>query len=209
MRLELGAEVRCSDDARAGRLGDVVVDPVERRVTHVVVRPSHGADPSRLVPFTLVADEPGDGRLALRCTAAELERLEPTQDFALVPLGEHPTADEGWDVGVEDDVPLPSYETGGMGDYVGAFESTIGVTYDRIPKGTVELRSGSGVEYDDGRSAGHLSALEVDGDTLTGVVFPRGHLWRKRDVVVPIDSVAELATDTVVVTVSSGAVEHP
>lgn len=208
MRLHLGAEVRCSDDVRAGRLDDVVVDPVERRVTHVVVRPNRGDDPSRLVPFALVAGEPGDGRVSLRCTSEELARLEPTQEFALLPLGERPTADEGWDVGVEDDVPLASYETGGMGDYVGAFESTIGVAYDRIPKGTVELRSNSGVECADGRTAGRLSALDLDGDALTGVVFPRGHLWRKREVVVPIDSVAELATDTVVVSVSSSAVEN-
>ncbi|HSP71973.1 MAG TPA: hypothetical protein VLN26_06365 [Gaiellaceae bacterium] len=206
MRLELGAHMRCSDDVDAGRLDDVVVDPVRRCVTHVVVRAGHGPGPSRLVPFALVSETPGDGHLALRCTSEELEHLEATQNFAVVPLGEHPAAGESWDVGVEDDVPLASYDTGGMGDYVGVFDSTVGVTYDRIPKGTVELRSSSAVECADGRCAGHLSALDVDGDALTHVVFPRGHLWRRRDVQVPIDHVAELATDAVVVTVSSKAV---
>ena len=40
MRLELGAPVRCTDE-ELGELADLVIDPVMKRVTHLVVNPRH------------------------------------------------------------------------------------------------------------------------------------------------------------------------
>jgi len=51
-RLELGKPVRGSDGKIAGDLSDVVIDPVAKRVTHLVVKPHHGGH-SRLVPVDL------------------------------------------------------------------------------------------------------------------------------------------------------------
>jgi hypothetical protein len=49
---EIGAEVSCSDGA-CGELSRVVVDPVARTITHLVVEPAHGHAPGRLVPVGL------------------------------------------------------------------------------------------------------------------------------------------------------------
>ena len=57
MRLELDSPVRCAD-AVYGQLVDLVVDPTQRRITHVVVRPQHQeAAANRLVPIELI-DQP-------------------------------------------------------------------------------------------------------------------------------------------------------
>ena len=49
MRLELGTSVRCTDDT-FGELADVVIDPISKRLTHLVVRPRHEDGLARLVP---------------------------------------------------------------------------------------------------------------------------------------------------------------
>ena len=63
----IGAEARCSDGV-CGEVTRVVVDPVARAVTHLVVEPKHRQGLGRLVPLDLVEDTT-DGVL-LRCTTA-------------------------------------------------------------------------------------------------------------------------------------------
>ena len=52
MRLEIGDRVRCTDGVY-GELADIVIDPLEKRVTHLVVRPEQGEGGARLVPIQL------------------------------------------------------------------------------------------------------------------------------------------------------------
>ena len=102
MRLELGKAVRCSDE-RYGKLADVVIDPIAKRVTHLVVRPEKGDDIARLVPIELVEPDKDDTReIKLRCTAEDVRRLDHVQEFAYLRLGEYPASDPDWDVGIQD-----------------------------------------------------------------------------------------------------------
>ena len=52
MRLEIGNRVRCTDGAY-GELADIVIDPLEKRVTHLVVQPEQHDGQRRLVPIQL------------------------------------------------------------------------------------------------------------------------------------------------------------
>jgi sporulation protein YlmC with PRC-barrel domain len=66
MRLELGTPVRCTDDA-FGELGDVVIDPIGKRLTHLVVRPRHQEGiASRLVPVELAESGEEESEISLR-----------------------------------------------------------------------------------------------------------------------------------------------
>ena len=56
----IGAEVSCSDGV-CGEVRRVVVDPVARAVTHLVVEPKYRRGHGRLVPLDLVDDATGDG----------------------------------------------------------------------------------------------------------------------------------------------------
>ena len=49
----IGSEVSCSDGA-CGELRRVVIDPVARALTHLVVEPKHGSPRGHLVPLDLV-----------------------------------------------------------------------------------------------------------------------------------------------------------
>jgi sporulation protein YlmC with PRC-barrel domain len=182
----------------AGTLADVVIDPAKKSVTHVVVRAGEPDPAARLVPLQLVrgGNPPGEP-VSLSCTAEELGRLESVQGYAYLPVDERPAPDAQWDVGVEDVVMMPSYQGADLGVYTADIEPNVGVTYDRVPKGEVELRRSSAVVSSDGHDLGTVHSVAVDGGSIAHVAVERGHLWWKRLVPVPIASVTGLETNAV------------
>ena len=92
MRLELDKPVLCEDE-EVGKLADLVVDPVAKRVTHLVVKPKHGPGESHLVPIELVEPTEQVGGIVLTCSRAELDALPPVKELAYLRLGEVPTDD--------------------------------------------------------------------------------------------------------------------
>jgi hypothetical protein len=197
MHLPLEAHVKTAD-GRPVILADVVLDPVKRVVTHVVVRAGEPDPTARLVPLQLVTGGGARGEaVALTCTAEELEKLESIQGYAYLPVDERPAADSEWDVGVEDVVMMPSYQGADLGVYTAEIDPNVGVTYDRVPKGEAEIRRSSVVASSDGHELGAVSGFVIDGPAITHVVVERGHLWWKRAVSVPIASVTTLATNAI------------
>jgi len=202
-RLELGKAVRCTDGV-VGELGDVVIDPVRKRVTHLVVRPHHGSGDARLVPVELAGGGDEGGEIALRCTKEEVERLPNVEEFAYLRMGEVPVGDEEWDVGIEDVLALPYYESTEFGEYGGDLGQNVAFTYDRVPKGEVEVRRSSIVITADGRYVGDVDGFLLDDDDqITHFVLERGHLWGRREVTVPIGAVAKVESDSVTVSLST------
>ena len=195
MQLKLGTSVRCRDDA-VGELADVVIDPVGKRVTHLVVLTDDGDENARLVPVEL-AHTYERAQISLECGADELTRFESVREFAYLPLGEQPDEDPKWDVGVEDVLAMPTSGADQVGDYVGELSPNVAMTYDRVPKGEVELRRSSGIETADGHHVGHIDGIVVDDDVITSLTLERGHLWWRKDVSIPIESVSRVSTDTV------------
>jgi sporulation protein YlmC with PRC-barrel domain len=205
VRLELGKPVLC-EDKEVGKLADLVVDPVAKRVTHLVVKPERGAGTSHLVPVSLVEPSEQVGGVALTCSAAELEALPPVEEFAYLRVGSLRTDDPDWDVGVSDVLALPYYDSTGLTGAVDAV-GDMGVVYDRIPKGDVELRRSSRVVASDGDYIGDVDGFLVDdGEHITHFVLERGHLWGRREVTVPIGAVASVESDAVTLSLSKDEV---
>jgi sporulation protein YlmC with PRC-barrel domain len=204
MQLRLEEHVHTADGV-SGTLADVVIDPAKRTVTHVVVRAGEPDPTARLVPLQLVTggDKPGDA-VSLTCTAEEFARLESVQGYAYLPVDERPAPDSQWDVGVEDVVMMPSYQGADLGVYTAEIDPNVGVTYDRVPKGEVEIRHSSVVASSDGHEVGTVYAIVADGGAITDVVVEKGHLWWKRVVSVPAASVATLETNAIGLGVTKG-----
>jgi hypothetical protein len=178
----------------------VVIEPAKRRVTHLVVEPHRLDGGARLVPIELAGPENGRGAaVLLRCTVEDAGRLPPVQEFAYLRLGESPANDPDWDVGIENVLTLPhSRGYAGFGAEPMDFEANLSMTYDRIPKGEVEIRRASEVVSFDGHRVGHVDGFLVDGDDqITHLVLEHGHLWGRREVAVPIGSVSRVVTDSV------------
>jgi sporulation protein YlmC with PRC-barrel domain len=205
MRLELGTPVRCTDET-FGELADVVIDPISKRLTHLVVRPRHQeGEAPRLVPVELAEGGEEESEISLRCTVDEVNRLEPVQEFAYLRLDEFPVEDPNWDVGVQDVLAMPYYE----GDPLGlpSYDTNVGMTYDRVPKGEVEIRRSSAVTSADGHGLGEVDGFLVDGEgQITHFILERGHLWGRREVTIPIGAVAKVETDAVTLSLSKDEV---
>lgn len=190
----IGAEVACSD-GDCGALTRVVVDPVARAVTHLVVEPRHHPEQGRLVPISLA--EPGDGGLRLRCTRAEFDQFEAAEESQFQSgtdpqLGYGPGQVYAW----------PYYGLGMGGIGMGGLglwgmpgmppvsTSPRSFTVDRVPLGEVDVRRGESVHAKDG-VIGHVQGLVIDpGDHhVTHVLLAEGHLWGQKDVAIPIGAV--------------------
>jgi sporulation protein YlmC with PRC-barrel domain len=195
MQLKLGTSVRCRDDS-VGELTDVVIDPIEKRVTHLVVVTDDGGESARLIPVELAHDY-ARSEIALDCAASELTRFESVREYAYLPLGEQPDQDPKWDIGVEDVLATPTAGAEQVGDYVGELSPNVAMTYDRVPKGEVELRRSSGIESADGHFVGHIDGIVIDDAVITSLTLERGHLWWRKDVTIPVESVSSVSSDSV------------
>ena len=208
MRLEIGNRVRCTDEVY-GELADIVIDPLEKRVTHLVVQPEQGEGGARLVPIQLAKRRDDEQReIELECTLDETHGFEAVRETAYLRLGEHPAEDPDWDVGVEDVLAMPYYAGGLAGDtYAGQFDDRATIYYDRVPKGEVEIRRASGVISADGHPLGEVDGFVVDADEhITHFVLERGHLWGRKEVTIPIGAVARVESDVVQVALSKDEV---
>jgi len=194
MRLELGSAVRCTD-ASFGELADVVIDPLSRRITHLVVQPHHHPEDARLVPVGRARDD--GNAIALDCSVADVETLERVRESAYLRLGEFPVADPDWEIGIEDVMALPLYQDPDSFATAVDVDPHVFVSYDRIPKHTVEIRRSSAVTSADGHHLGHVDGFLVSVDGSADIVLERGHLWGRREVVIPAASVAEVEDDAI------------
>jgi hypothetical protein len=203
----LGADVGCAD-GECGTLKSVVVNPGDDVVTHLVVEPAHRQGLGRLVPLRLVhaalsdagtgtGTESGDVRLD--CSMAEFGQLDPAESTYLSPGGE----DAGMRPG-ESTASWPYYAPpgvmGGPGfpidDPTAAAQA---VTVDTVPDllpGEEETSRGQHVHATDG-DIGHVLGIGVDPGTgrVTHVQLRMGHLWRRKEVLIPRSAVAVVGAD--------------
>ncbi len=207
MRLEIGIRVRCTDGVY-GELRDIVIDPLEKRVTHLVVEPERGEGEARLVPIQLAKSGDDEQRaIELACTLDEAQAFESVHERAYLRLGERPAEDPDWDVGVEDVLAMPYYAGPDVGPYPGELDSHVSMYFDRVPKGEVEVRRASAVISSDGHSLGEVDGFVVDADEhITHFVLERGHLWGRKEVTIPIGAVARVESDAVHVALSKDEV---
>ena len=208
MRLEIGNSVRCTDGLY-GELADIVIDPLAKRVAHLVVRPEQNKGEARLVPIELVKGRDDKEReIELGCTLDEAQGFESVHKSAYLQLGDNPAEDPDWDVGVEDVLALPYYAGGLPEDgFAGQYDGHATINYDRVPKGDVEVRRASGVISADDQLLGEVDGFVVDADEhITHFVLERGHLWGRKEVTIPIGAVARVESDEVHVALSKDEV---
>jgi sporulation protein YlmC with PRC-barrel domain len=207
MRLEIGNRVHCTDGGY-GELTDIVIDPLEKRVTHLVVQPEQSVGEARLVPIELAKgrdDEPHE--IELECTLDKAKEFESVHESDYLRLGESPAQDPDWDVGIEDVLAMPYYAGLDAGPLYPDEVAGVVVYYDRVPKGEVEVRRASAVISADGHSLGEVDGFVVDSDKhITHFVLERGHLWGRKEVTIPIGAVARIESDAVHVALSKDEV---
>ena len=180
----IGADASCADGV-CGEVTRVVVDPVARAVTHLVVEPKGRQGLGRLVPVGLV--DAAGGQIRLRCTRAEFEMLDSAEETQFVPGTGGYAA-----YGPEQVLSWPYSSLGGgarvAGEAVAGTSQT--ATYDAVPLGEVAVRRGERVHTTDG-DIGQVEGLVIDprNHHVTHVLLQEGHLWGRKEVAIPISAV--------------------
>ncbi|HEV8066022.1 MAG TPA: PRC-barrel domain-containing protein [Acidimicrobiales bacterium] len=180
----IGTTVTCSDGA-AGHLRRVILDPVARAITHIVVEPPHGKM-GHLVAVDLI--ESVDGNIQLRCSLAEFAEFEPAEETRFL-LGS--TVHPGYRP--EQVLVWPFFGTTvGAGLALGGDGRDQTITYERVPMGEVSIRRGEHMRAKDG-DLGKVKGLVVDpaDHHVTHVLLEEGHLWKKH-VAIPIAQVTHV-----------------
>jgi hypothetical protein len=180
----IGSAAVCSDGP-CGAVSRVVVDPVAKEVTHLVIEPAHRSGLGRLVPLDLV--EPSDGEVRLRCTLEEFEKLPHAEENDFLPGG------SGYqDYARHEAYYWPYYGLEGGADPAVANASAI-LTRDSLPPGEVGVRRGESVHASDGE-IGKVEGLVVERTHghVTHVLLKEGHLWGRKQVAIPIAAVARM-----------------
>jgi hypothetical protein len=204
----IGSKVVCGDGA-CGELRRVVVNPVTRTLTHLVVEPRFQQGTGRLVPVDLV--ESAAHEVRLRCSMSEFHALEEAEEQHLLQ-----GAPGQWGYGQTQMLSLPFFALGpgmrgiggmgmgmggmgmggmgmGMGGMGGMGMGPQMTTEDRVPEGEVEVRRGEHVHATDG-SIGQIHGFAVDptDHRVTHVLLDEGHMWGKKRVAIPISAVKDV-----------------
>jgi sporulation protein YlmC with PRC-barrel domain len=204
MEIPLNAQVEYSDGVcwhAAGHSEYVLIDPVLDQITHLVVKEDSSPNKEYIVPVESVAETKGD-TIRLLCNKAELEKMDPFVETEFV--GEKvPTNNlvfRGGTYGTGSYYYLP---------YVTSEKTVqVPVKHRQIPLGELAVRRGTRVEAQDGY-VGKVDEFVIsrqDGH-ITHLVMREGHLWGKRDVIIPVAEMGETREDTVFLKLDKQQVE--
>ena len=196
--ISINAKVQCQDGPY-GKSTHIIVNPISRKVTHIVVESKHlPMQSTRLVDIERIVESTPD-QISLNCTRQGLEQMEPFYSSHYVEAGE------------PDYVPDDVYTQADyvyMQPYVAFTPGTVTVSEKHIAPGEMDIHRGLYVEATDGR-IGQVHELVVNAETwkVTDVVLRKGHLWGKKDVVLPLSDIDRVEDDIVLLKIDKKTIE--
>ena len=179
--LPLNGQVHCTD-GDCGRVTNVILNPVSQVVTHIaLVDDSLPDNATRLVPADRIESSSAE-EIRLNCTRSDVAGMQP---FVVSRLIQQSPAGS-------------PYASSYASQYVFNDTSYENVEEQEIPEGALAVVSGMSVSASDG-PIGKLDELVLDANTgrITHLQMREGHLWGKKDVVIPIAEFGYLDGDTI------------
>lgn len=198
--LPFDAKVTCKD-GRGGTSVAVTLNPVARVVTHLVVEDNAGE--KRIVPLSLVSKTSHD-EIWLNCSEAALKEqplFEVTGFVERAPQqsGDWEADEEGeWEDGVDVSQFEMDTEVYGMP-----------VVVENVPNGEIAFHRKTDIEATDGH-VGEVAMFVVNPENghIMHLVLHKGHLWGKKDLLIPISAVESLDYDSVYLNVTKADVDQ-
>jgi hypothetical protein len=182
MDVATGARVECADGP-CGQCRYVILDPAKAAITHVVVGDPAALGETRLVPLEYVLDSTPK-LIRLSCTREEFEALPQFSKYEYVR-------------------PAQGYEPYSPGElWMGPLEAywqSLQLEVDQqVPEGELSIQRGAPVEA----TNGHVGIVEgflaeAASGHITHLVLEEGHLWGRREVLIPAAQIDRIEDDTV------------
>jgi uncharacterized protein YrrD len=193
MDIPINVDVLCAGET-CGRSTYLIINPVNERVTHLVVAEEAFPNIERLVPVdTILASTPNS--IQLRCSQTDLSEMNAFEETDFIEAGQlesslpYSVPYQVWPYAMYDAMPMP-------------FE------HEHIPAGEVAIRRGTPVKATDGQ-VGKVDEFLVgpENDVITHLVLREGHLWGKKDITIPISEIDNIAEEAVYLKLDKKAIE--
>lgn len=203
--IPLNVEVTCTD-GKCGKSSHVIINPLDRSITHVVVEYDSFSDSNkRLVPLNKII-KTTDNSIQLKCTTQELIGMEKFTET-------HYINSDAAEYAAFDPLAERSFnelDSFSMLPYVYPESSiySIPVEDERIPPGEIAVHRGADVEATDGH-VGRVAEFVIDPQDghITHLVLREGHLWNKKELTLPLSTVERMDEDAVYLNLDEKAVK--
>ena len=192
--LPINAEVYCSNGP-AGRSTHVIGNPINREITHLVVKSYLPPFHEVLVPVDQV-EETTDDRIKLKCSRDELMKME------------------SFEVEEYRRTEIPGYlywshvipGTGYL--YSENVETHILVKHRNIREDEVAVQRGARVEATDGY-VGQVDELLINSNNLqlTHLVLLERHIFQKREITIPVSQIDHVSENTIYLKLDRQSIE--
>jgi sporulation protein YlmC with PRC-barrel domain len=193
MDIPINVEVLCAGK-ECGRSTSLVINPVNERITHLVVAEKTFPNIEHLVPVDkILASSPNS--IQLRCSQTDLTAMDTFEETDFIESGQlesslpYSAPYEVWPYAMYEAMPMP-------------------LEHERIPSGEVAIRRGTPVKATDG-NVGKVDEFLVDpeDDVITHLVLREGHLWGQKDVTIPVSEIEKIADEAVYLKLDKKAIE--
>ena len=186
MEFPLNVDVHCID-GYCGRSTHIILNPVTEQVSHFVVHESQSPGIERLVSIILIANTAAEVIL-LRCSKEEFAKLEAFNepDFIYADVPQRTTS--------------PNLTM--LWPYVLPVKRITDEKIRRIPPGELAVRRGARVRATDGwvGTVDEFLVGPVSG-SITHLVLREGHLWKDKDVTIPVAQIERIEEKVVYLTI--------
>ena len=196
MDISVDAKVHCTD-GDAGHVTCVIINPVTDEITHVVVYDAKFLGVERIVPIKAVSQSTPE-IINLNCKRSDLYDYDTfigvDYDFLEREMPYMYGTAAYW----------PMAELDGYGELD---EMQMMAEYEKVPPGELLVRRGAAV-YAKDEKIGHVHEFIADPQTghITHLVLTRGHLWGRRDVVIPLSEINSYGDERVTLKIDKEAV---
>ena len=204
--LPVDAKAICQD-GDAGHVTDVIVDPVARTVTHIVISESTLGGREFLVPLDKVIDS-SITEVHLAFTRAELAHFPEFTTTRFVsassPEAQPVIAARQMEMWTTTYGYEPMYLP-----YVEGTDEPVPIVEPRIPAGEVDFARGAHVQSSDGEYVGDVEAFVIrpEDASITHVVVRSGSMTAAREVTLPVSAVKS-GGDSLMLTMTREQVER-
>jgi sporulation protein YlmC with PRC-barrel domain len=190
MDIPVDVEVKCCD-RNCGRSTYIVLNPVTKEITHLVVKQREFPHTERLVPVALMA-ESTPRIIRLRCDAPDLEDMDEFFETQFIRLKRTHLVNGAYL----------------MWPYAFTTEDYVPENHEQIPIDELAIRRGARVEALDGQ-VGRVDEFIVDrqSEHITHLVMREGHLWGQRDVTIPVSYIEHIDDDAVYLNIDKASIE--
>jgi hypothetical protein len=199
MDISVNAKVECQNQY-CGKTTCVIINPVRKVITHIVVKEEGIIGIERLVPIEEILETKAE-KISLRCSLSEFSNFEPFSEEHYISSNERFLEYES------DNYYLHPYlipEFDETPQYESAFDEIA-----RILPGELGIHRGATVYAIDGK-VGQVDEFIIlpEDNKISHLVLRERHLWGQKLVTIPVSEIDRIETDDIHLKLSKQAIEE-